>query len=219
MQRLLDIFFSSIAIIILFPLLLPIMLILRFSGEGEVFYVQQRIGYKGVQFGVFKFATMLKNSPNIGAGEITLKEDPRVLPVGGFLRRSKLNELPQLWNIFIGDMSIVGPRPMVQNTFEYYSESSRLKLNTVRPGLTGIGSIFFRDEEDYLRKKVDPSKFYREHIIPYKGELEVWFVENQSLRLYIKVIAVTAWVVIFPSSMVFDFAFRNLPKKPAILQK
>jgi lipopolysaccharide/colanic/teichoic acid biosynthesis glycosyltransferase len=143
MTRLLDIFFSSVAMIILFPLLLPILLVLRFSGEGEVFYVQQRIGYKGDQFGVFKFATMLKNSPNIGAGEITLKEDPRVLPIGRFLRKSKLNELPQLWNIFIGDMSIVGPRPMVQNTFQNYSETTRLKLNTVRPGLTGIGSIFF----------------------------------------------------------------------------
>ena len=219
MRRLIDIFFSFIAIIILFPLLLLTMLILRCSGEGEIFYVQKRIGYKGVQFGVLKFATMLKNSPNIGAGEITLKEDPRVLPIGRFLRKSKLNELPQLWNIFIGDMSIVGPRPMVQNTFQNYSETTRLKLNTVRPGLTGIGSIFFRNEEDYLREKADPSKFYREHIIPYKSKLEVWFVENQSLSLYIKIIVVTAWVVIFPSSKVFDSAFRKLPKKPVIFQK
>ena len=92
---------------------------------------------------------MLKNSPNIGAGEITVQNDPRVLPFGKFLRKTKLNELPQLWNIFIGDMSVVGPRPMVQNTYAYYPKNGP-ELETIRPGLTGIGSIVFRDEERYL---------------------------------------------------------------------
>ena len=126
MRRILDFTLSLIAILILSPFIVPIILILRFTGEGEVFYLQKRIGKGGVEFGLLKFATMLKNSPKIGAGEITLKNDPRVLPLGRFLRKTKLNELPQLINILTGDISIVGPRPMVPNTFSKYSEESKL---------------------------------------------------------------------------------------------
>ena len=115
MQRLLDVFLSGIAIILLGPILAPIACVLKITGEGEVFYKQARVGKGGSSFGLIKFATMLKDSPSIGTGEITIKNDPRVLPLGKFLRKSKINELPQLWNIFIGDMSIVGPRPMVPN--------------------------------------------------------------------------------------------------------
>ena len=218
MQRFLDIIFSFAALVVLAPFLLPVMLILRFTGEREVFYIQQRAGYNGNEFGLFKFATMLKNSPNIGAGEITVRADPRVLPFGKFLRKTKLNELPQLWNIFIGDMSVVGPRPMVPNTYANYPEAARKKLNTIRPGLTGIGSIIFRDEERYLADRDQPMEFYREHIIPYKSDLEMWFVENNSLWLYIKAIFVTAWVVIFPASKIADSAFSGIPKLPACLK-
>jgi lipopolysaccharide/colanic/teichoic acid biosynthesis glycosyltransferase len=199
---------------ILAPFLIPVILILRFTGEREVFYIQQRVGRGDSEFGLLKFATMLKNSPNIGAGEITVSEDPRVLPFGKFLRKTKLNELPQLWNIIIGDMSVVGPRPMVPNTYANYPEVARQKLNTIRPGLTGIGSIIFRDEEMFLADRIQPMEFYREHIIPYKSDLEIWFVENNSLWLYIKAIFVTAWVVIFPGSTIADKAFRGLPAFP-----
>ena len=219
MQRILDIFFSFIALVILAPFLLPVVILLRFSGEGEIFYIQQRVGREGNEFGLLKFATMLKNSPNIGAGEITLKEDSRVLPVGKFLRKTKLNELPQLWNIIIGDMSVVGPRPMVPNTYRNYPDTARQKLNTVRPGLTGVGSIIFRDEELYLTDIDDPIEFYRECIIPYKSEVEIWFVENNSLWLYAKVITITVWVVIFSKSNIADRAFSNLPRKPENLQR
>ena len=218
MQRLLDVIFSFAALVILAPFLLPVMIILRLTGEREVFYIQQRAGYKGNEFGLFKFATMLKNSPNIGAGEITVRADPRVLPFGKFLRKTKLNELPQLWNIFIGDMSVVGPRPMVPNTYAHYPEAARQKLNTIRPGLTGIGSIIFRDEERYLADRDQPMEFYREHIIPYKSDLEVWFVENNSLWFYIKAIFVTAWVVMFPDSKIADRAFIGIPRLPASLK-
>ena len=146
MQRLLDVFLSGIAIILLSPILVPIACVLKITGEGEVFYKQARVGKGGSSFGLIKFATMLKDSPSIGTGEITIKNDPRVLPLGKFLRKSKINELPQLWNIFIGDMSIVGPRPMVPNTYARYPIKAQKVLNTVRPGLTGIGSIIFRDE-------------------------------------------------------------------------
>jgi len=218
MQRFLDIIFSFTAMVVLAPFSLPVIIILRFSGEREVFYIQQRVGYNGKEFGIFKFATMLKNSPNIGAGEITVRDDPRVLPFGKFLRKTKLNELPQLWNIFTGDMSVVGPRPMVPNTYANYPEAARQKLNTIRPGLTSIGSIIFRDEERYLIDQDHPMEFYREHIIPYKSDLEIWFVENNSLRLYIKTIFVTAWVVIFPASRIADRAFNGIPKLPESLK-
>ena len=149
MQRICDIFLSSLAILILSPIFIPIAIVLKFTGEGEIFYKQKRIGLNGKEFELLKFATML-NSPNIGAGEITIHNDPRVLPFGKFLRKTKINELPQLLNIITGDMSIVGPRPMVPNTFYNYSAEAQTMLNTVKPGLSGIGSIFFRDEERYL---------------------------------------------------------------------
>ena len=217
MKRASDVVLSFLALVVLAPFLLPVVVILRFTGEGEVFYIQERAGRGGDSFGLYKFATMLKNSPNIGAGEITVRGDPRVLPFGQFLRKTKLNELPQLWNIFIGDMSVVGPRPMVLNTYAHYPEEARHKLNTIRPGLTGIGSIVFRDEERYLADRDEPMEFYREHIIPYKSDLELWFVENNTLWLYIKIIFVTAWVVVFPSSTIVDKAFDGIPSLPASL--
>jgi lipopolysaccharide/colanic/teichoic acid biosynthesis glycosyltransferase len=213
-KRFLDVVLSFLALVVLAPFLLPVVVILRFTGEGEVFYIQERAGRGGNSFGLYKFATMLKNSPNIGAGEITVRGDPRVLPFGQFLRKTKLNELPQLWNIFIGDMSVVGPRPMVLNTYAHYPEEAREKLNTIRPGLTGIGSIVFRDEERYLADRDEPMEFYREHIIPYKSDLELWFVENNTLWLYIKIIFVTAWVVVFSSSTIVDKAFDGIPSLP-----
>jgi lipopolysaccharide/colanic/teichoic acid biosynthesis glycosyltransferase len=213
-KRFLDVVLSFLALVVLAPFLLPVVVILRFTGEGEVFYIQERAGRVGNSFGLYKFATMLKNSPNIGAGEITVRGDPRVLPFGQFLRKTKLNELPQLWNIFIGDMSVVGPRPMVLNTYAHYPEEAREKLNTIRPGLTGIGSIVFRDEERYLADRGEPMEFYREHIIPYKSDLELWFVENNTLWLYIKIIFVTAWVVVFSSSTIVDKAFDDIPSLP-----
>ncbi len=214
MKRFLDIVLSFLALVFLIPFLLPVIIILKLTGEREVFYIQERVGRWGDSFGLYKFATMLKNSPNIGAGEITVREDPRVLPFGRFLRKTKLNELPQLWNIFIGDMSIVGPRPMVPNTYAHYPDDTRQKLNTIRPGLTGIGSIVFRDEERFLIDRDEPMEFYRKNIIPYKSDLELWFVENNSLWVYIKIIVVTAWVVVFSSSNIVDKAFDGIPPLP-----
>lgn len=214
MQRFIDLLLSLISIILLSPLLLPIIFILKLTGEGEIFYTQKRVGRYGNEFGLLKFATMLKDSPNIGAGEITIHDDPRVLPIGKILRKTKLNELPQLFNIIKGDMSIVGPRPMVPNTYAKYPEEAQITLNTIRPGLTGIGSIFFRDEEQFLISKDDPMAFYEEYIIPYKSSLEVWYVKNNSIILYIQLILVTAWVVIFSKSKIAQKTFNEIPKRP-----
>ena len=218
MQRFLDTFLSLVALVILSPIFIAVMGALRITGEREVFYIQRRVGMGGGEFGLLKFATMLKDSPNMGAGEITVRDDPRVLPLGKWLRKTKINELPQLWNIFIGDMSVVGPRPMVPDTYANYPKRGQEILNTVRPGLTGIGSIFFRNEEMFLADPDHAMRFYKEHIIPYKCDLEIWFVENRSLWLYISIIVVTAWVVFFPQSKISEYAFKGAPPKPVTLQ-
>ncbi len=215
MIRVLDAMLSLAALLFLAAFLLPVVVVLKLTGEGEVFYVQERVGRGGNLFGLLKFATMLKDSPNIGTGDITVQNDYRVLPFGRFLRKTKINELPQLWNILRGDMSIVGPRPMVPNTYELYTGEARQQLDSVRPGLTGLGSIFFRDEELYLADKPDPIKFYKEQIIPYKSHLELWFVLNRNTWLYVKIILVTAWVVLYPSSTLPKKAFRGLPPVPS----
>ena len=216
--RFFDIVFSFLAIIFLLPLFAPIVFVLRFTGEREIFYRQERVGRYGLTFELLKFATMLKDSPTIGAGEITLKHDPRVLPFGRFLRKTKINELPQLFNILTGQISVVGPRPMVPNTFLKYSPEAQYELKKVKPGLTGIGSIIFRDEEKFLEGKADPRKFYDDHIIPFKNELELWYVENNTFTTYFKIISVTAWVIIFHNSNVYKTFFPNIPKLPESLK-
>jgi lipopolysaccharide/colanic/teichoic acid biosynthesis glycosyltransferase len=217
MQRLLDILLSGVALLVLSPLLLPIMLALRLSGEGEVFYVQQRVGRGGRPFGLYKFATMLKNSPNIGTGTVTVKDDPRVLPLGRFLRKTKINELPQLLNIFRGDMSLVGPRPQTKRCFDAFPAASQAEIVKVRPGLSGIGSIVFRDEEELMHASAEPESFYDNVIMPYKGRLEEWYVSHQGVRTYLACIFVTAWVVFFPKSRLVWRLFAGLPSPPAAL--
>jgi lipopolysaccharide/colanic/teichoic acid biosynthesis glycosyltransferase len=217
--RIFDLLFSFLAIIFLLPLFAPIVLILRFTGEREIFYKQERVGQFGRIFDLLKFATMLKDSPTIGAGEITLKNDPRVLPFGRFLRKTKINELPQLFNILLGHISVVGPRPMVPNTFIKYSSEAQTELKKVKPGLTGIGSIIFRNEEKFLEGKADPRKFYDDHIIPYKNKLELWFVKNNSITTYFKIILVTAWVLIFSRSSIVELLFREIPRMPHSLKR
>lgn len=214
MQRLLDVVFSGLALLVLSPLLVPIALILRLTGEGEVFFIQQRVGRGGGMFGLYKFATMLKDSPNLGTGTVTVKDDPRVLPMGRFLRRTKINELPQLLNIFRGDMSIVGPRPQTQRCFDAFPARSQAEIIKVRPGLSGIGSIVFRDEEELMHAAKDPERFYDDVIMPYKGQLEEWYVANQGLWTYLCCIVLTAWVVLVPTSTVFWRVFKDLPLPP-----
>ncbi len=213
MQRAFDIVFSSIAIILLSPLLIPICIILKSSGEGEIFYRQKRIGKNEIPFEVIKFATMLKNSPSIGAGDITVQNDPRVLPIGRILRKTKVNELPQLLNILLGHMSIVGPRPMVPNTYKKYGSAGK-KVYSIRPGLTGIGSVVFRDEEKHLENKKNSMDFYSLVIIPYKTKIELWYLDNASLLTYFQVMLLTAWGIICPTSKLYTVVFNNLPKPP-----
>ena len=219
MDRFFDILLSTIALVLLTPLLVPVVLILRLTGEGEVFFLQERIGEGGRKFQLFKFATMLKNSPNIGAGTVTVKGDPRILKVGRFLRRTKINELPQLLNILLGDMSFIGPRPLTIQTFGAYSESTQGVIAQVRPGLSGIGSIIFRGEEDLMNGANASLNFYTNVIAPYKGALEEWFVSNKSLYIYFIAIFVTVWVVLFPKTKLAWRIFKDLPEPPADLKQ
>lgn len=214
MERFFDILFSGLALVFLSPVLIPIILILKFSGEGEVFFLQERIGKEGKLFKLYKFATMLKDSPNLGTGTVTMKDDPRVLPVGKFLRKTKINELPQLINIFFGDMSIIGPRPLTEQTFKAYSNSTQKIIKQVRPGLSGIGSIIFRAEEDIMDGSNASVDFYDNTIAPYKGALEEWFVENKSLYVYFIAIFITVWAVLFSRTNIAWVVFENLPEPP-----
>jgi len=192
LKRTFDILSSGIAILILSPLLIPIIIGLKLTGEGYVFYKQERVGYKNRPFLIWKFATMLKNSSKMPGGIMTTKKDPRITPMGGFLRKSKINELPQLFNIFFGQMSVVGPRPVMKISFEAYPSKIQEVIYNVKPGLTGIGSIIFRDEEELITEVKnnggDLWDFYKGKIYPFKGELEMWYQDHNSFFLDLQLI-------------------------------
>ena len=220
MQRLFDLVISGLAILVMIPLLLPIILLLRITGEGEVFFSQKRIGKGGSLFSLHKFVTMLKDSPNIGTGTLTVQNDPRILPLGNFLRKTKINELPQLFNVFKGDMSIVGPRPQSPRNFSAFSEDVQKKIMPISPGLTGLGSIFFSDEEAMLTSSVNHDEFYDLVIMPYKGQLETWYVNHRTILIDLKIVYVTALKIIFPQlSLNLSKFFDGMPNPPKELQK
>ena len=221
MTRVLDILLSGIALIILTPLMIPVMIGLKLTGEHYIFYEQMRIGKGGREFPLLKFATMLKDSPNLPGGLITSKNDPRMLPMGKFLRKTKINELPQLINILKGDMSIIGYRPQMKEVYQMYSEETREKIKCTRPGLSGIGSIVFRNEEEILQSVEDPKTFHREVIMPYKGELESWYADHRSLSMYVKLITLTVDAVLHPKSRKWwhDLKPYGIPKPPKALQE
>jgi len=215
LKRIFDIIFSSIVIILFLPLGIIITLILKFTGEGEIFYKQFRIGRGGLKFSLYKFVTMVKDSPNLGARAITLKDDPRVLPFGKLLRKTKLNEFPQFINVLIGDMSLVGPRPLVKNQYDMIPKKYKQKIKYLKPGITGIGSIIFRDEERFLHFTSDESHiFYKEEIMPFKAKLECWYEENMSILIDFLLIIITVILVFFPGSKLQNYFFRNLPHHP-----
>lgn len=214
-KRLMDIFLSLLALIFLSFLLIPVMVILLLTGEHYVFYRQERIGYRNRRFNMLKFATMFKNSPNMKGGLHTTRGDPRVLPFGRFLRMTKINELPQLFNILKGDMSIVGPRPLVDKTFDPYPPAVKERIYSVRPGLTGIGSVVFRDEERILTESpLSPEACYAQQIAPYKGALELWYLSHIGFATDCKLIFLTAWYIVSPNSRLLEVFFKDLPPSP-----
>ena len=221
MTRFFDILFSLIAIIVLLPFMIPIMIGLKLTGEHDIFYKQMRVGKGGKEFGLLKFATMLRNSPNLPGGLYTSKNDPRMLPMGRFLRKTKINELPQLINILNGDMSVIGYRPQVKKQYESYPEDVKKKLAKSRPGLSGIGPIVFRSEEQILQQFdnfEDRDRFYKEVITPYKGQLECWYADHRNVLMYFELIIMTVEAVLKPNSARWK-KLNGLPSVPKELEK
>lgn len=214
-KRIYDIIFSLLISILLIPFLLPIIVVLIVTGEHQVFYRQERIGLLNSKFMIWKFATMVKNSSKMGTGSLTLRNDPRILPFGKFLRKTKINEFPQLINVILGDMSLVGPRPQMEIDFLKFPKNIQNKIYNCKPGITSVGSIVFRDEERWISNtKQDKHEFYKTHIAPYKGELELWYQKKSSIFFDTMVVLITIYAVFFPKTNLLYKLFKDIPKKP-----
>ena len=216
-KRIADFFLALISLIILTPLMFPIIIGLLLTGEGYVWFKQKRVGYRNNKFTIWKFATMLKDSENMKGGIITILNDSRITPMGGFLRSSKINELPQLLNILTGKMSFIGPRPVMQKSFDTYPEDVKSFIYNVKPGLSGLGSLVFRNEEEIItrikEKGLDTWEYYKNEIYPYKGDLEKYYQENKGLFIDLKILIATLISVLIPKLNVSDLFFSNAPKK------
>lgn len=189
MIRLFDVFLSGLGLILLFPLFFVLYILIRCESSGEGFYVQERIGKDGKPFMMYKFRSMFEGADN--GSKITIgSHDNRITRVGSFIRKYKLDELPQLWNVFIGDMSIVGPRPEVEKYTRLYT-SEQSKVLSVRPGITDWASIEYVDENIILGKATDPDKTYIEIILPDKIRYNMKWIENQGVMEYFKIILMT----------------------------
>ena len=208
--RFLDIVLSFLLLVIFSPILLCVSVILSVTAEKEIIYVQERIGLNGRKFNLIKFATMLKTSPNIGNGTVTVKNDPRILPFGRFLRKSKINELPQLINVIKGDMTMVGPRPQAQRNFRSYPLYYQKLLIKTKPGLTSVASLIFRNEEDLLADDT-AEQIYDCLIMPYKAKIEEYFITQSGPRHYWKTLMLTFVVLVFGSDQILKYLFHDLP--------
>ncbi len=189
MIRLLDIIFSAVGLLLLSPLFLIIYVLIRCESKGGGFYCQQRVGKDGRMFGLYKFRSMRTGSDKKGL--ITIGgHDSRITRMGYFIRKYKIDELPQLWNVLKGDMSLVGPRPEVKKYVDLYTEEQRRVLS-VRPGITDYASIEYVDENEILGKADNPDRVYVEEIMPAKIKLNMRYIENRSLKEYFKIIGLT----------------------------
>ena len=196
MIRFLDFLLSFLGLILLSPFFLLIALFIKISSSGAVLYKQSRIGLKGVEFSVYKFRTMRLNSDKLGL--ITVGgRDPRVTSVGYYLRKYKLDELPQLINVLTGDMSLVGPRPEVKKYVNLYTQQQR-KVLSIRPGITDWASIYYRDENVILGQSSDPEKDYIEKVMPDKLKYNLIYIKNFGFLEYFKIIFSTLWHIVVP---------------------
>ncbi|MBK6346940.1 MAG: sugar transferase [Bacteroidales bacterium] len=215
MKRAGDILFAVTGILVFLPFFIPLAVALKLTGEGYIFYLQERRGFKNRMFRIWKFATMLKASPGLGTGSITVRNDWRLTPMGKYLRGSKVNEIPQLINILLGNMSVVGPRPLMEADFIKFSPEIQSHFYDCKPGLTGIASIVFRDEEKlHSDSGMDPHEFDRLHLAPYKGALELWYHDHMSFRTDMLIILLTAIVIVSPENQLAFRFFKDLPARP-----
>ncbi len=193
MKRLFDILFASVALLVLMPVLLAFALAVSLTSPGGAFFRQVRVGRGGKEFMLLKFRSMRPGSE--AQGQLTIGgRDPRITGVGYFLRKTKLDELPQLWNVLVGDMSIVGPRPEVPRYVALYTAEQRTVLS-VRPGITGMASMDYVDENEMLAKASDPERAYIEEVMPAKLALDLRYVHERTMALDLKIILATGKLV------------------------
>lgn len=189
MIRFFDILFSLIGLIILSPLIVLLSVAIKLDSRGPIFFKQIRIGLNGKPFKLYKFRSMYENSER--KGQITIgSNDKRITRIGRFIRKYKLDELPQLFNVLKGDMSMVGPRPEVPKYVENYSVYQKRVL-TVKPGVTDYASIYFSNENDLLTKSENPEEYYIKFLIPQKIRLNMIYIKNNNLYVYFKIIFIT----------------------------
>lgn len=189
MIRLFDIFFSALGLIILFPIFVVFYLLIRIESKGGAFYIQERIGKNGKPFGLYKFRTMRVGSDTEGL--LTVGErDSRITRIGYILRKTKIDELPQLLNVLKGDMSLVGPRPEVRKYTDLYTEEQR-KVLSVRPGITDYASIEYVNENELLSKADDPERMYIEEVMPNKIKLNMKYLKHYTVGEYFRIIFLT----------------------------
>lgn len=193
-KRFFDIVVSLLGILVTSPILLVVALLIKLTSKGPVFYKQERIGKNEKPFRILKFRTMVVNADTQGL-KITVDGDKRITGVGEFLRKSKLDELPQLFNVLFGQMSLVGPRPEVKEYVDLYTEEQR-KVLSVRPGITDYASVCFRNENEILAQAEDPQKEYIEHIMPLKLRYNQKYIEEMGVFTDLKLIFLTVYVIL-----------------------
>ncbi len=196
LKRLFDIIFSLLGLLFLLPVFIITFIMVKVDSKGPVFYGGKRVGKNGELFDMLKFRTMHQDADNISNSSSCPENDPRITKLGSFLRKYKLNELPQLINVLRGEMSVVGPRPQVKWAVDRYSDENKKMILSVRPGITDYASIEFSNEGEILRGSIDPDKDYLENIEPGKIKLELEYIKNRSLWVDAKIIARTAKVVL-----------------------
>lgn len=183
LKRLVDIILSLGAMIIASPIFLIVSILIKVTGE-DVFFFQKRIGLNEKDFNLIKFTTMPKDSDK--QGYITTSADSRPTKIGKFLRKTKINELPQLLNVLMGDMSTIGPRPLLRVHAEIYPKDTRKIIYSMKPGLIGVGSIYFHNEDSLLASVDNVNQYYEDVVMPKKAELELWYNQNWSILLDLK---------------------------------
>lgn len=186
MKRFIDILFSLLGLIFLFPFFLIVIVLIKISSKGPAFYIQQRIGQHGLEFGVFKFRTMYVDADKKGLLTVGGR-DPRITRIGYFLRKYKLDELPQLINVLIGNMSLVGPRPEVKKYVDLYTHDQRQVLN-VKPGITDFASLEYFEENELLGKSSNPEQTYVSEVMPKKLQLNLKYIQQSGTGTDLKLI-------------------------------
>ncbi len=180
LKRGVDFSLALLGLVLTLPLWVLLAVAIRIDSPGSVFFAHERVGRYGRKFKVLKFRSMVRDAPKLGV-QVTTGHDPRITRVGRFLRTTKLDELPQLWNVLKGEMSLVGPRPEVEKYVALYPENARQAILSVRPGITGLTQIRYRHEERLLAEQPDPERFYREELLPKKIASDIEYVRTRSL--------------------------------------